>query len=151
MSEYISLYMNNPTGGGTDGTAVSENMSQTSPISVVLNATDNESKAVKVALRCKEGYKTSGNTTVSFAYWNGSEYLASGGNIAKWQIAKDDNFTAETALSDGEWKDSLEIDDVISAKNYCFWLLTAAASDEAPHTDKTVSIHIEGTIEEDAS
>ena len=60
MSEYISLYMNNPTKGGTDGTAVSENMSQTSPVSVVLNATENEVKAVKAALRCAEGYKTSG-------------------------------------------------------------------------------------------
>ena len=149
MSEYISLYMNNPTNGGTDGTAVSENMSQTSPVSVVLNATENETKAVKAALRCSVGYKTSGNTKVSFAFWDGASYKDSGGSIEKWQVAKDNDFTEETVLNVGEWKNSLEIEDVINSKNYCFWLKIAADSTEAPHTDKTVSIHIEGTIEED--
>lgn len=149
MSEYISLYMNNPTNGGTDGTAVSENMSQTSPVSVVLNATENEVKAVKAALRCAEGYKTSGKTRVSFAFWDGTEYQDSGGSIGRWQVAMDNDFTEETVLNEGDWKNSLEIEDVINSKNYCFWLKIAADSTEAPHTDKTVSIHIEGTIEED--
>ena len=149
MSEYISLYMNNPTNGGTDGTAVSENMSQTSPVSVVLNATENEAKAVKAALRCAEGYKTSGKTRVSFAFWDGAAYQDSGGSIEKWQVAMDSDFTEETALTQAQWKSALEIEEIISSTNYCFWLKSTADSSEAPHTDKTVSIHIEGVIEED--
>ena len=56
MSTYLSLYMDNPTQGQKDGTLVSENMIQTSPLSVTLNATENESKSIKVALRCEDGY-----------------------------------------------------------------------------------------------
>ena len=81
--------------------------------------------------------------------YDGASYKDTGGSIEKWQVAKDNDFTEETVLNEGDWKNSLEIEDVINSKNYCFWLKIAADSTEAPHTDKTVSIHIEGTIEED--
>lgn len=144
MSTYLSLYMDNPTQGQKDGTLVSENMIQTSPLSVTLNATENESKSIKVALRCEDGYRTSGATVVGFKYWDGSVYQDEGGNVSKWKVAK---YTGETEPT--TWADSLVIEDIICAENYCFWVKASASSDEKPQTDRTVGIHIEGIVEAD--
>ena len=44
---YINVYKNNPTSGQTDGTVVSTDGAYTDPISVVLNASNAESKKIK--------------------------------------------------------------------------------------------------------
>ena len=149
MSTYIGLYGNSPTEGLTDGTSISEDMTQTSPLSVTLNATESEAVAMKVALRCEAGYKTSGNTEVCFKYWDGSAYQDTGGNISKWKVAPDNGFTAETALSQATWADTLTITDVIGSTNHCFWVKAEAGADEKPKTDRTVSIHVSGIVEAD--
>lgn len=89
MGNYHHLYMASPTAGETDGTQISENRAFTAPLSVVLDATANESKAIKLAVRCLTGYETVGSTTIAPYYYNGTDYVASGGNIAKWKLAPD--------------------------------------------------------------
>lgn len=88
-NEYFHLYMNNPTAGGTDGTQVSEDHAFTAPVSAVLNATNNESKIIKLAARCAAGYETLGTTTLSKKYYNGTTEADTGGNIDKWKFAPD--------------------------------------------------------------
>ena len=149
MSTYISLYCGNPTAGGTDGTLISENMAQTSPLSVTLNATENEVKAMKVAIRCENGYRTTGNVVIGFKFWDGSAYQETGGNISKWKLAADNSYTKDNVLESAAWGDSLTISDVIRSTNHCFWVRAESSSDEKPQTDKSVAIHVEGIVEAD--
>lgn len=88
-NEYIHLYMNSPTAGAADGTAVSEDHAFTAPISAVLNASNNESKLIKLAIRCEKGYETVGNVTLKKLYYDGSTTAQTGGNIDKWTFALD--------------------------------------------------------------
>lgn len=89
MANYYHLYTNSPTAGAQDGTIVSENRLMTSPISVVLDATQAESKVIKCAIRCEEGFESYGDTIIQPNFYNGSEYVASGGNVDKWKVAAD--------------------------------------------------------------
>ena len=96
----INLYCNNPTAGKKDGTAISQDNTQTSPLALTLKLS--EQKAVKVAIRTDAGYKTTDGVNISFAYYDGSEYQATGGNIANWYVCLDKQYaTAEEALSKG--------------------------------------------------
>ena len=71
---YIHMYTG-ATGGGTDGTLVSENTGLAPITTAVLNATNNEiGDPIKLALRCETGYNTSGNTTIT----------PTGTSAAKW-------------------------------------------------------------------
>ena len=67
MNEYINLYMDNPTAGEQDGTAVSLEDAGNAPLTAILDASKNESRTIRCALRCQEGYRTEGETTLSFA------------------------------------------------------------------------------------
>lgn len=108
MGNYHHLYMASPTAGETDGTQISENRAFTAPLSVVLDATANESKAVKLAVRCLTGYETVGSTTIAPYYYNGTDYVASGGNISKWKLAPDlstaggNTYTVTTNAASGD-------------------------------------------------
>ena len=62
----INLYCNNPTAGKKDGTAISQDNTQTSPLALTLKLT--EQKAVKVAVRTDTGYKTTDGVNISFAH-----------------------------------------------------------------------------------
>lgn len=87
--KYHHLYMNNPTAGKNDGTQISEDRTFLSPLSVVLDASKNESKVIKCAVRCETGYETVGNLTITPVYWNGTTYETTGGNIDKYKVALD--------------------------------------------------------------
>lgn len=100
-NEYFHIYMNSPTAGGTDGTAVSEDHAFTAPISAVLNATNAESKIIKLAVRCESGYETVGNVTLKKLYWDGSTTAESGGNIDKWTFAPDVSTAASCTYTIG--------------------------------------------------
>lgn len=56
MANYYHIYTDSPTSGLQDGTVVSENGLMTAPISVTLDATRNESKVIKCAIRCEQCY-----------------------------------------------------------------------------------------------
>lgn len=131
---YIHLYQGNPTAGGTNGTAVSEDNSGSQAVSFTLNATNNEiGAAMKLALRCDAGYQTQSgqNTVVSFI----------GGTNSKWEVA-DDN-----AGSPGTWSSSLTISAQIGATNKIIWVRARATSDETPVNDTSVDIKVDATIE----
>lgn len=126
-NQYIGLYMNNPTAGGTDGTAVSLDGSETAPLSVILDAAANEAKTVKCAVRCGSGYKTSGDTTISFE----------GESATKWSAAD---------TEDGTFSSSLTISDSVGVTNRIFYIRAASSSDETPHKDTSVKIVLHATI-----
>ena len=124
---YINVYKNNPTEGGTDGTAVSIGGTYTDPVTVSLNATNNESKKVKLAIRCESGYTTTGNTTIS----------DSGDTNDRWKLCLTEN---------GTYADSITISSAIGATNVIFWARASSASSESPATDRSVSLQVSTTI-----
>ncbi len=131
---HIHLYMNNPTAGSTDGTEISSN-DNTLPLTLILDASTAENKAVKVAVRCDTGYEVEGDTTIYFE----------GTNAAKWQVAEDDDFTSSTALTNALWTSTLTISNV-AATNKVFWVKASSATTENPQNDRTVKLVAEGFV-----
>lgn len=129
MGTYYHLYMNNPTAGAADGTKVSEDHAFTAPISAVLNASNNESKLIKLAIRCESGYETVGNVELKKLYWDGSTTAETGGNLDKWKFAQDAStpaactYTIGTNAASG---DSVAIGDVSLAAGTDFAVGTDA-------------------------
>ena len=64
MANQLHIYYGNPTAGYTDGTEASSG-TELSPISVTLDASQSEAKAVKCAVRCDTGYYIEGNTILA--------------------------------------------------------------------------------------
>ena len=136
MANQLHMYMNSPTAAGTDGTEVSMDGAQTAPISVTLNATQAESKAIKLALRCDTGYKIDGNVALSLT----------GTNSAKWKLALDNSYAdAATALSSATWSDTIDVASV-EATNVIFWAKAASSTDETPAKDISVKVVATGTV-----
>lgn len=135
MARHLRLYMNNPTAGGVDGTEISSG-DETLPLSITLDASQAETKAVKVAVRCDGGFLIEGNTTIYFE----------GTNAAKWQVATDDNYTdAETAINLAQWADTITIANV-AATNKIFWVKATSSTDENPQNDRSVKLVAEGLV-----
>lgn len=123
--DYINVYMNNPTAGATDGTAVSQNGDFTAPITFTLDASENESKTVKLAVRTETGY------------------IASGLSIAD---QNDTNDRLKLCLTeDGEFTDFISIGSV-SAVNTIFYARASSADTENPQTDRSASFKVTGVI-----
>ena len=137
MAELLHIYTNNPTKGGKDGTEVSSG-TELSPISVLLDAGKAEEKAVKCAVRCESGFHIDGDLTIKFV----------GDHADKWKIALDNKYTAETALSSAEWKDSIGLSNV-GVANAIFWVKALSAADENPQNDTSVDIQAEGLLVSD--
>ena len=86
MANQLHIYYGNPTAGSTDGTEASSG-TELSPISVTLDASKEEQKAVKCAVRCDSGYYIEGSTAIKFV----------GDGSAKWRAAADNNYADEDA------------------------------------------------------
>ena len=125
---YINIYNNNPTVGLTDGDAVSINGAQTNPVSVSLDASLQESKSVKLAIRCDSGYQTQGSTTLSFT----------GTSAGYWSICDTENGTYSTELT---------ISNTIGTTNVIFYAKASSSSNESPTLDTSVSIQVATKIE----
>ena len=121
MNEYINFYKDNPTAGETDGTAISLDDAGNAPLSVVLDASKEETKILKCAIRCREGYRTEGETTLSFT----------GATAGKWSLA---------AAEDGTFAASLTIAESIGAGNTVFWVKATSSTDEKPGIDASVKL-----------
>lgn len=135
MANQLHIYYGNPTAGGTDGTEASSG-TELSPISVTLDASKAEAKAVKCAVRCDTGYYIEGDTTISFV----------GTNTTKWKVAADDNYAdAVAALSSAIWQDTLALSGVGST-NTVFWVKAMSSTDENPQNDTSVDIQAEGLV-----
>lgn len=131
---YIHVYQGNPTAGGTNGTQVSEGTG-TAPVSVSLNASNNEESApIKLALRCDAGYQTNGNITITPV----------GTTASKWALAPDNAGSAGTF---GAYGASLTVSSVVGAANVIFWAKAKATSDETPQNDVSVDFQVQATIE----
>ena len=124
-TDYINLYMNNPTAGATDGTAVSTGGTFLAPISFTLDASENESKTLKLGIRTEQGY------------------IASGVSIAD-QNDTDDRMKL-CLTEDGTFTDSISIGSV-SAVNTIFYARASSADTENPQTDRSISFKVRGVI-----
>ena len=135
MARHLRLYMNNPTAGGVDGTEISSG-DETLPLSITLDASRAETKAVKVAVRCDSGFLIDGDTAIYFE----------GTNAAKWQVATDDNYTdAESAINLAQWASTITIANV-AATNKIFWVKATSSTDENPQNDRSVKLVAEGLV-----
>lgn len=126
-NSYINVYKNNPTAGGTDGTAVSLNGEYIDPITVSLDVTNNESKKVKLAIRCEPGYVTTGDTVIA----------DSGDTNDRWKLCLTEN---------GTYTNSITIPATIGATNTIFWARASCADTENPSTDRSVSFSVTATV-----
>ena len=131
---YINVYTNNPTAGAADGTQLSTDGAQTSPLSVTLNATSAESKICKCAVRCDSGYSATG-CTIKFT----------GTTAAKWTIAVDNSYADATAAAAATYSSSISLASV-SATNTVFWIKAASSTDETPQKDISVEIEVTATV-----
>ena len=142
----INLYCNNPTAGKKDGTAISQDNTQTSPLALTLKLT--EQKAVKVAVRTDSGYKTADGVNISFAHYDGKEYQATGGNIANWYVCLDKQYaTAEEALSKGTWGHSVDITADVTDVNTIIWVKYDASNATEPINDDSTAVCLKATVE----
>lgn len=127
---YMHLYMNNPTAGGTDGTQITEGTGLT-PLTIgpLRAATNEESAAVKLAIRCDTGYQTADTTTITPA----------GTTANKWALAPDN---AGTPGAFGAYGAPLTLASGIGTTNKLFWAKAKAASSESPTNDTSVSLYV---------
>lgn len=117
---YINAYHNDTLISQGDGSA---------PLNVgPLNAsTEEQSAAIPVKLQCEAGYKTVGNTVVSFE----------GTSNAKWTVC-------DTEL--GVYQSTLTLSSEINAVGTTIYVKAKATSDEAPSNDTSVDIKVSTTI-----
>lgn len=124
---WINIYRNNPTAGAQDGTAISTGDTFTSPLTFALDASQNESKVQKCAIRTETGYVTYGSTSISDL------------NDA------DDRFKL-CKTEDGEFTDVITFDDPITDVNTIFYVQGGSSSSENPQTDRSVKLRVFGHI-----
>ena len=135
MASQLHIYFGNVTSGMRDGTEASSG-TELSPISVTLDASQSEAKAVKCAVRCDTGYYIEGNTTITKI----------GTNTAKWKVAEDNSYTdAADALANATWLDSITLANVVDV-NTIFWVKATSDSTESPQNDTSVDLQAEGLV-----
>lgn len=128
MAEYlVNVYQGNVTAGGTNGTKVSTDGSQTAPVEVELDAQQNESKIVKLAIRADSGYKTTGTTTIQ----------DQNDTNDRWKLCWTQN---------GTFSDSISTTNAITATNTLFYAKASSASTENPSTDTTPSFRVTSKV-----
>jgi len=124
---YINVYMNNPTAGGTDGTAVSTGGDFTAPISFSLDASQNESQTLQLGIRTQTGYTTTGTTVI--------------------QDSGDTNDRLKLCwTSDGTFADSISTASAITDVNTIFYARASSDSTETPKTDRSISLKVSCVI-----
>lgn len=136
MNAYINLYMNNPTAGSTDGTAISTDNAENAPLTAVLDASQDESKIMKCAVRCESGYEANAGVRI----------LASGETQRKWTFALDNNYADAEAAASAFYAPEITFPDAIGTTNTIFWAKAASSSDESPGNDISVNIQCRATI-----
>lgn len=125
---FLNAYQGNPTEGGTDGTIISTDGAQTAPLVANLDASQNESKKIKCALRCESGYTTYGDTVIQ----------DNNDVNDRWKFSLTEN---------GTYSDSITISSAISTVNTIFWAQASSSSLEAPSRDTSVSVRVNTVIQ----
>ena len=129
----IELIIDNPTSGGADGRVASES-TQEYPVNVIVDTREANHTIVKAALRCNSGFKTTGNTVVTFT----------GGTAARWQIADDDSYLDVEAAEEADYADSLILNSSIGDTNHLIWLKVSTDGAESAVVDTSVRINVYG-------
>lgn len=124
-STYLNIYMNNPTAGGTDGTAISTG-DYTAPFTFILDAAQSETKTATLAIRTGAGYQTSGNTVIS----------DSNDTADKWKLSLDGT----------TWSDTIVFSDTITATNTTFQVKASSDDSEAPQTDRSAKLNVQAIV-----
>lgn len=119
----ISIFKNNPTEGLTDGTQVSTGTDYSEPINFTLDASQNETATVKLAIRTNSGYATSGTTTIS----------DNGDTNDRLKLCWTEN---------GTYTDELTTNDSIGAANKIFYCKASSSSEELPRLDRSLSLRV---------
>ena len=123
---YINVYTNNPTAGGTDGTAVSTDGAFTAPISFSLDASQNEEQVQKLAIRTESGY------------------------VAKDLTIADNGDTDDRVklcwTEGGTFDDGIIAASDISTVNTVFYVTASSADSEQPQTDRSVKLRFTGIL-----
>lgn len=128
MANYlVNIYQGSVTAGGTDGTKVSTDGTYTAPIDVELDASQNESKIIPLAVRADSGYKTTGTTTIQDL----------GDTNDRWKLS----WTAG-----GSFADTISTDNAITAVNTLFYAKASSADTELPKTDRSASLKVSSKI-----
>ena len=137
---YINLYTNNPTAGLADGTQVSTDGANTSPLTFTLDASIGESAVQKVALRCEPGYLTTGNTVITAVDLDTTD---SADHTNYWTFAADNNYAdAAAANANATFTSSLTIAESIEVVNKVFWVKASSSTGEPPQNDRTVGLRV---------
>lgn len=123
---YMNLYTS-ATAGQRDGSAISLDGDQTSPLSVILDALSAESKVIPIGIRTTNGYTVDGDVTITL----------DGTSKAKWGLC---------ATEKGTFSDTLTLTGVTST-NTIFYVKAAATTDETPTNDTSVKIKATGAIQ----
>lgn len=130
----IHIFYGDVTAGGTDGTMASEG-TETSPIVIgpLIVASNAESSAAKLAIRCDDGYQAASGATVT----------PSGDNAAKWAFAPDSSGSPGTF---GAYGAAITFSTIIAATNIIFWVKAKVASTETVVSDIGVDFNISADI-----
>ena len=122
---YINIYKNNPTAGATDGTAVSTDGTFTAPISFTLDASQNESQTLKLAVRTESGYVA---TDVTITDQNDTD--------DRLKLCLTENGTFADTISIGS----------VSAVNTIFYARASSADTETPQTDTSANFVVSAVV-----
>lgn len=120
--------MNNPTAGGTDGTAISTDGTYTAPLTFTLDAVQSETKIAKLGIRTESGYIAQSGTTIA----------DSSDTNDRWKLS----FSSDTG-----WADSITFSDTITATNSIFYAKATSATAETPSNDRSVSLNVQAVIQ----
>lgn len=123
---WLNLYNNNPTAGGTDGTAVSTG-DYSNSISFNLDASQTETKVQPLAIRTESGYMAKSGTTISETS-DTSDF---------WKLS----------LDNVNWSDTIVFSDTITATNTLFYIKASSATTENPSRDRDVKFRVVADIE----
>ena len=127
----INIYKDNPTEGGTDGTAVSTGGDFTAPISFTLDAGQKEVQTLKLAIRTGSGYVAT-NVTI--------------------KGASDTNNRLKLCITEeGTYADSITFD-TVQDTNQIFYVKASSDISEAPQIDRSIRLSVviwRGTLPEE--
>lgn len=125
-NQYINIYQGDPTAGETDGVLVGSG-DEDNPIAVTLNASQNEVKTIKLAVRCNNGFQTYGDTVIRDM------------NDAndRWKFA---------LLENGDFSDEITINSVIDTVNTIFYGRASSDSLEGQKVDTNVKFVLSTTV-----
>ena len=131
----LELIKGNPSAGERDGEVVSET-TQRFPINVIVNAMTSNHTIVKLAVRCTEGYRTTGTSLISF----------SGATAKMWQVAPDDSYVDEEAAEAAVYEDVLQISDSVGDTNHIIWIKVSTDGTEDVMVDTSVVVNVYGRV-----